>query len=122
MDLLHLILNNGYSPVLILGHGGLGYKPPIIGRGGEEQGKWEIIPSELSFLGNDAPKKILSTPSERDDYLNQIIPKLQSEHRDADLLRVVNYAEDSGNKLSDYIMTNKEEAKETKLKNAEIRR
>jgi len=31
MDLLHLILNNGYSPNQISGYGGLGYKPPIFG-------------------------------------------------------------------------------------------
>ena len=57
MDLLHLILNNGYSPILISGHGGLGYKPPRIiegtGRNTRVQGGYSqtqvmtIPPQEL---------------------------------------------------------------------------
>lgn len=77
MDLLHLILNNGYNPYLIRGYGGLGYIPPynIIGGTLTEKEKRERLGQLLNEDEDD--NELAVTKLLKDVSKLKFIPVLQ---------------------------------------------
>lgn len=89
MDLIHLILNNGYNPYLIKGYGGLGYIPPynIIGGTLTEKEKRERLGQLLNEDEDD--NELAVTKLLKDVSKLKFIPVLQKTPDISELIKSI---------------------------------
>ena len=117
MDLIHLILNNGYNPYLIRGYGGLGYNPQLhkynsikggminddeddnekaITRLLKEVSEMEMLPAikKTSEISNQRQVvKLKEIPSYIDELLNEINKEKQISEPTTQIIDTINYNE-----------------------------